>query len=98
MSEVLLKVDGAVEHPLALEFADMAAFPEAAQFTDVSRLNSSRRGDGVTLDAILDRAEVRPGCDVTSSCMPTVTTSTSACRLRQSWARGSLSTSWVQSL
>ena len=41
-------------------FADLAAFPDAAQFADVSRLHSSRRGDGVTLDAILERAAVRP--------------------------------------
>jgi DMSO/TMAO reductase YedYZ molybdopterin-dependent catalytic subunit len=61
MNDVLLKIDGAVEHPLALEFADFAAFPEAAQFADVSRLHPSRRGDGVTLDAILEKAAVRPG-------------------------------------
>jgi DMSO/TMAO reductase YedYZ molybdopterin-dependent catalytic subunit len=60
MSDVLLKIDGAVEHPLALEFADLAAFPDATQFADVSRLHASRRGDGVTLDAILERAAVRP--------------------------------------
>src|SRR4051812_3312852 len=60
MSEVLLKIDGAVQNPLALEFPDLAAFPDAAQFADVSRLHPSRRGDGVTLDAILDRASVRP--------------------------------------
>ena len=60
MSEVLLKIDGAVEHPLAPGFADLAAFPDAAQFADVSRLHASRRGDGVTLDAILDRAAVLP--------------------------------------
>ena len=60
MSNVLLKIDGAVEHPLSLGFADLAAFPDAAQFADVSRLHASRRGDGVTLDAILERAAVRP--------------------------------------
>ena len=60
MSDILLKIDGAVEHPLALEFADLAAFPDATQFADVSRLHASRRGDGVTLDAILERAAVRP--------------------------------------
>jgi DMSO/TMAO reductase YedYZ molybdopterin-dependent catalytic subunit len=59
MSDVVLKIDGAVEHPLALEYADFAAFPDAAQFADVSRLHASRRGDGVTLDAIFERARVR---------------------------------------
>jgi DMSO/TMAO reductase YedYZ molybdopterin-dependent catalytic subunit len=58
MSNARLKIDGAVEYPLALTFDDLAAFPESAQFTDVSRLHSGRRGDGVTLDAILERARV----------------------------------------
>jgi DMSO/TMAO reductase YedYZ molybdopterin-dependent catalytic subunit len=62
-SDVLLKIEGAVEHPLALTFADLAAFPDAAQFADVSRLHPSRRGDGVTLDAILEKASVRPGAN-----------------------------------
>ena len=61
MNDALLKIYGAVEHPLALTFADLAAFPAAAQFADVSRLHPSRRGDGVILDAILDQARVRPG-------------------------------------
>ena len=60
ITNVLLEIDGAVEHPLALTFDDLSAFPEAAQFADVSRLHSSRRGDGVTLDAILEQASVRP--------------------------------------
>ena len=63
MSDVLLKIDGAVEQPLALTFDDLAAFPEAAQFADVSRIHPSRRGDGVTLDAILERARVRPAAN-----------------------------------
>ena len=63
MSDVLLKIDGAVEHPLGLTFADLAGFPETAQFADVSRLHASRRGDGVLLDAILDRAIVRPAAN-----------------------------------
>jgi DMSO/TMAO reductase YedYZ molybdopterin-dependent catalytic subunit len=60
MSEVLLRIDGAVENSLRLTYADLAAFPATAQFADVSRLHPSRRGDGVTLDAILERAAVRP--------------------------------------
>jgi DMSO/TMAO reductase YedYZ molybdopterin-dependent catalytic subunit len=61
MNDVILKITGAVEHPLELTFADLAAFPDSDQFADVSRLHPSRRGDGVILDAILDRAAVRPG-------------------------------------
>src|SRR5262245_13779802 len=60
MSEVLLKIDGAVEHSLGLTFPDLTAFPESDQFADVSRLHPSRRGDGVALDAILERASVHP--------------------------------------
>src|SRR6476646_2997074 len=59
MNDAVLQIDGAVEHQLALGIADLAAFPAAAQFADVSRLHASRRGDGVTLDAILERAAVR---------------------------------------
>jgi DMSO/TMAO reductase YedYZ molybdopterin-dependent catalytic subunit len=60
MSETLLNIVGAVDHPLELTFGNLAAFPETDQFADVSRLHPSRRGDGVTLDAILERARVRP--------------------------------------
>lgn len=63
MSNVLLTIDGAVERSLALEFADLAAIPEVAQYADVSRIHPSRRGDGVTLDAILELAAVRPGAN-----------------------------------
>lgn len=56
MSEAVLRVDGEVEHPLRLSFADLAAFPAADQVADVSRFHPSRQGDGVTLEAILKRA------------------------------------------
>jgi DMSO/TMAO reductase YedYZ molybdopterin-dependent catalytic subunit len=63
MNEPLLKIHGAVEEPLTLTFADLAAFPASAQFADVSRIHPGRRGDGVVLDAILDQAQVRPGAN-----------------------------------
>lgn len=53
---VLLKVDGSVENPLALGFDDLAGFPEAAQVPDVSRFHPTRQGDGVSLEALLERA------------------------------------------
>jgi DMSO/TMAO reductase YedYZ molybdopterin-dependent catalytic subunit len=53
----VLKIEGAVESPLNLSFNDLAAFPESAQLRDVSRFQPSRKGDGVTLDAILDRVK-----------------------------------------
>ncbi len=57
----LLIVDGAVEQPLALRFADLAALPEASQVRDISRFHPRRKGDGVTLEAVLELA--RPGSD-----------------------------------
>jgi 2-dehydropantoate 2-reductase len=52
----ILRVDGAVEQPLELTFDDLRAFPEADQITDISRFQPSRRGDGVTLEALLRAA------------------------------------------
>lgn len=49
----LLLIDGLVERPLAFGFADLAALPEADQVRDVSRFQNSRRGDAVTLEALL---------------------------------------------
>ncbi len=60
MSDVnRLRVDGAVEVPLALTSDDLRAFPEDAQVADVSRFQPGRRGDGVSLDALLERARPR---------------------------------------
>lgn len=58
--EAVLKIDGLVEHPLALTFADLEAFPATAHVADVSQFHPKRRGDGVALEAILERAGVRP--------------------------------------
>jgi DMSO/TMAO reductase YedYZ molybdopterin-dependent catalytic subunit len=56
----LLKIDGAVETPLELSFEDLAGLPEPAQVRDVSRFHPARRGDGVALEALLERARPRP--------------------------------------
>jgi DMSO/TMAO reductase YedYZ molybdopterin-dependent catalytic subunit len=56
---VLLTIDGLVDHPLSLTFEDLGALPESARVADVSRFHPKRRGDGVTLDALLDRARPR---------------------------------------
>ncbi len=63
MNTPILKIEGSVDHPLALTYTDLAAFPVSAQFADVSRLHPTRRGDGVTLDAILDQARIRPSAN-----------------------------------
>jgi DMSO/TMAO reductase YedYZ molybdopterin-dependent catalytic subunit len=57
---MLLKVDGLVEEPLQLGFEDLVRLPAAAQVADVSRFQPKRQGDGVTLEAILQRARPRP--------------------------------------
>ncbi len=58
--ESILTVDGAVERRLQLTRADLDAFPEAMHVRDVSRIHPQRQGDGVELEAILDRAGVLP--------------------------------------
>jgi DMSO/TMAO reductase YedYZ molybdopterin-dependent catalytic subunit len=59
-SPVILRVDGAVEKPLALTFEDLKSSPERDQVLDVSRFHASRRGDGVTLESLLRRAGPKP--------------------------------------
>src|SRR3954463_5253665 len=55
----LLKIEGAVEHPAEWTFEDLARLPEPAQVRDVSRFHPSRKGDGVTLESLLERARPR---------------------------------------
>lgn len=59
-SSVVLRLEGAVEQPLTLSFEDLANLPEPCQVRDVSRFNPKRPGDGVTLEALLERARPRP--------------------------------------
>ncbi len=56
----LLLVDGLVETPLELGFDDLRSIPESDHVLDVSRFNPSRKGDGVTLEALLKRANPKP--------------------------------------
>ncbi len=58
--EVLVRVGGQVEQPLELSQADFAAFADEAQVRDVSRIDSRRKGDGVTLESVLERVRPRP--------------------------------------
>lgn len=57
MSQNTLRIDGEVEQPLNLGFNDLAAFAPADQISDVSRFHPGRKGDGVTLAAVLARAK-----------------------------------------
>lgn len=64
MSEpILLRVEGHVEQALSLTYADLAAMPEDQQVRDVSRFQPTRAGDGVALDALLERCGPRPEAD-----------------------------------
>src|SRR5579875_1135618 len=56
----VLTIDGLVERPLILTFADLDALPAHTRIFDVSRFHPKRRGDGVELDALLERVGVRP--------------------------------------
>jgi DMSO/TMAO reductase YedYZ molybdopterin-dependent catalytic subunit len=57
--EVVLAIVGLVERPLRLTFEDLDALPGPARVLDVSRFHPSRQGDGVTLEALLERSGVR---------------------------------------
>ena len=57
---LVLKLDGAVEHPLELTFEDLAGLPESAQVRDVSRFHPQRKGDGVVLEVLLEKVRPRP--------------------------------------
>jgi DMSO/TMAO reductase YedYZ molybdopterin-dependent catalytic subunit len=56
---VLLRIEGAVENPLELRFEDIDGLPAAFHVLDVSRFHPKRQGDGVALEAILERARPR---------------------------------------
>jgi DMSO/TMAO reductase YedYZ molybdopterin-dependent catalytic subunit len=57
---VLLTIEGAVDNPLALRFDDLEGLPESFRVPDVSRFHPKRQGDGVALEAILERVRPRP--------------------------------------
>ena len=61
--DVLVRIGGDVEQPLEFSHADFAAFAEEQQVRDVSRLDSRRQGDGVTLTSVIER--VRPKTSAT---------------------------------
>ena len=58
MDDAVLRIDGHVVYPSDFHFADFEALPESSRVHDVSRFHPNRRGDGVTLEALLER--VRP--------------------------------------
>ncbi len=60
MSDTALKVDGEVGQPIEFTFEALGSFPENEQVPDVSRFHPSRNGDGVTLNSILKRIDIKP--------------------------------------
>lgn len=58
---VLLKIDGEVERPAELSFADFAALWAEHQIIDVSRIDPKRKGDAVTLAGLLQLVQPKPG-------------------------------------
>ena len=59
MSESL-KIDGEVEHPLALSFDDLSGLAAEYQVNDVSKIDPNRKGDAVTLAGLLARVRPKP--------------------------------------
>ena len=53
MSTTLLKIDGEVQRPATFSFADLASLANDIQVRDVSRIDSKRKGDAVTLAGLL---------------------------------------------
>lgn len=62
-SLLLLRIVGAVAVPQALSFEDLRALPAPDQVEDVSRFGAGRRGDAVTLEALLRLARPAPEAD-----------------------------------
>lgn len=56
----VLVIEGAVQHSLALTFADLSNYPAEAQIADVSTLAPKREGQALRLAAILATAEPLP--------------------------------------
>jgi DMSO/TMAO reductase YedYZ molybdopterin-dependent catalytic subunit len=56
-----LTIDGEVDRPQRFSFADLAAFGEEHQVSDVSKLDPKRAGDAVRLNGLLAAAGVKAG-------------------------------------
>lgn len=56
-SSNVLRVDGLVASPRDFAFTDLQNIPEQEQIRDFTRFHSKRPGDGVTLQALLNRVQ-----------------------------------------
>ena len=59
-SPVLLRFEGAVERPVGVTFEDLDGMPDEVRVADVSRFQPTRKGDAVTLEALLELAGPGP--------------------------------------
>ena len=57
MTTHVLRIDGEVENPLSLSYADLEAMGSASQVHDVSRIDPKRKGDAVSLVGLLELAQ-----------------------------------------
>lgn len=62
-SGTLLVVDGEVDRPRSLGFDELRALDASAQVEDVSRFHPGRKGDGVTLEALLALVGPKPAAN-----------------------------------
>ena len=56
---VTLIIEGEVDCPLQLSFAELSAIDKAYQLGDVSRIDPNRKGDAVKLAGLLELAQVK---------------------------------------
>jgi DMSO/TMAO reductase YedYZ molybdopterin-dependent catalytic subunit len=54
--DVLLRIDGEVERPLALRYDDLAAIDDPYKIADVAEVDPKRTGQGVWLEGVLQLA------------------------------------------
>lgn len=57
MGSALLRIDGEVQQPQDFTYDDLQQIPAAQQVRDVSQFHPSRKGDGVTLNSLLERVQ-----------------------------------------
>ena len=58
--DTILRIDGEVNCPLRLSYEDLSKVAPRWQVPEVSRIDAKREGVAVTLEGILQQAEVRP--------------------------------------
>ena len=61
--DILVRIDGEVENPIQLTFADFEGVDAASQVADVSQLDPQRKGGAVKFSALLDLAKVKASAD-----------------------------------